>query len=126
VQASSSTARGSRPSQVADEKRTKHRDDLENMKLIPSIMPNYISPLSGVVNHDSVPKEFNYTLVVAYLPKGIRTRKPQLDKIMTLKINKFNLGDHKNFNMIIPHRYLTRMKENKSRIIPQPWTMDLT
>jgi hypothetical protein len=30
VQASPSTARGSRPSRVADEKRTKHRDDLEN------------------------------------------------------------------------------------------------
>ena len=44
---------------------------------------------------------------------------------MTLKINEFNLGDRKNFNMLVSHRYLTRMKGKKSRIIPQPWTMDL-
>jgi hypothetical protein len=44
---------------------------------------------------------------------------------MTLKINDFNLGDRKNFSMLAPHRYLTRMKGKKSRIIPQPWTMDL-
>jgi hypothetical protein len=47
VQASSSTARGSRPSRVEDEKRTKHRDDLANAKLIPSVLPNYIPPLAS-------------------------------------------------------------------------------
>jgi hypothetical protein len=39
VQASPSTARGSRPSQATVEKRTKHRDDLVNAKLIPTILP---------------------------------------------------------------------------------------
>jgi hypothetical protein len=58
-------------------------------------------------------------------PKGIRTGKPQLDKTITLNINDFNLGDRKNFIMLAPHRYLTRMKGKKSRIIPQPWTIDL-
>jgi hypothetical protein len=125
VQASPSTARGSRPSRAVAKKRTKHRDDLENAKLIPSILPDYIPPLADTVNHDSVPRDFDYTLVTAYLPKGIHTGKPQPDKIMTLKINDFNLGDHKNFNMLSPHRYLTRTKGKKSRIIPQPWTMDL-
>jgi hypothetical protein len=125
VQASPSTARGSRPSRAAAEKRTKHRDDLENVKLIPSILPDYIPPLAGAVNRDSVPRDFDYTLITAYLPKGIRTGKPQQDKILTLKINDFNLGDRKNFSMLAPHRYLTRMKGKKSRIIPQPWTMDL-
>jgi hypothetical protein len=43
-----------------------------------------------------------------------------------LKFSDFNLGDRKNYNMLTPHRYLTRMKGKKSRIIPQPWTMDLT
>jgi hypothetical protein len=40
-------------------------------------------------------------------------------------INDFNLGDRKNHNMLAPHRYLTRMKGKKSKIIPQPWTMDI-
>jgi hypothetical protein len=45
---------------------------------------------------------------------------------MTLKINEFNLGDHKNHGMITPHKYLTRTKGKNSKIIPQPWTMDIT
>jgi hypothetical protein len=125
VQASPSNALGSRPSRATDEKITKHRDDLENVKLIPSILLDYILPLADTVNRDSVPRDFDYTLVTAYLLKGIHTGKPQSDKIMTLKINEFNLGDHKNFNMITPHGYFTRMKGKKSRIIPQTWTMDL-
>jgi hypothetical protein len=44
---------------------------------------------------------------------------------MTLKFSDFNLGDHKNYNILSPHRYLTRMKGKNSRIIPQPWTMNL-
>jgi hypothetical protein len=126
VLASPSTTRGSGPSQVAYEKRTKHGDDLENTKLIPSIPPNYIFPLAGTVNHDSIPRDFEYTLVTAYLPKGIQIGKPESDKIMTLKISEFNLGDRKNFDMLYPYRYMTIKKENKSKIIPQPWTMDLT
>jgi hypothetical protein len=78
------------------------------------------------VNHDSVPRDFDYTLVIAYLPKGICTGKPHSDKIMKLNINDFNLGDRKNINMLSSHRYLTRTKGKKLRIIPQPWNMDLT
>jgi hypothetical protein len=125
VQASPSTTCGSRPSRSTDEKRTKHRDDLENAKLIPSILPDYIPPLAGVVNNDSVSRDFDYTLVSAYLPNGIHTSKPQPDKIMTLKINDFNIRDCKNFKILSPRRYLTRTKGKKFRIIPQPWTMDL-
>jgi hypothetical protein len=70
--ASPSTSRGARPSRPFDEKRTKHRDDLVNAKLIPTILPTYIPPLSSAVNRDSMPSDFKYTLVKAYLPKGIR------------------------------------------------------
>lgn len=125
VQASPSTSRGSRPSRVSYEKRTKHRDDLATTKLIPSILLDYILPMASAVNCDNVTRDFDYTLFTTYLPKGIRIGKPQPDNIMTLKINKFNLGDRKNFNILAPHRYLTRTKGKKSRIIPQPWTMDL-
>jgi hypothetical protein len=72
VQASLSTVRGFRPSRSVAEKRTKHRDDLANMKLILTILPDYISPLAGVVSHDSVSRDFDYTMVTAYLLKGIR------------------------------------------------------
>jgi hypothetical protein len=76
VQASPSTAHGSRPSQVVTEKHTKHRDDLANVKLIPSILPDYILPLANVVSRDSVPRDFDYTLITVYLPKGICAVKP--------------------------------------------------
>jgi hypothetical protein len=45
---------------------------------------------------------------------------------MTLKISDFNLGDHKNYGMLSPHKYLTKTTGNKSKIIPQSWTMDIT
>jgi hypothetical protein len=63
LQASPSTARRSEPSRPSVEKRTKNKDDLENMKLILSIFPNYILPLDSGVNHDSVPRDFKYTMV---------------------------------------------------------------
>jgi hypothetical protein len=66
------TARGAGPYHPSHEKQTKHRDDLENAKLILTILPTYIPPLSGVVNRDNVPRYFEYALVTAYLPKGIR------------------------------------------------------
>jgi hypothetical protein len=69
--ASPSTAHGAGPSRPSAEKRTKHKDDLANAKLIPTIFPNYISPLAGTVSCDSVPREFEYTMVTAYLLKGI-------------------------------------------------------
>jgi hypothetical protein len=55
VQAFPSTTRGSGPSRPTIEKRTKHRDDLAKAKLIPSILSDYIPPLAGAVNRDSVP-----------------------------------------------------------------------
>ena len=59
------------PSRQVDEKRTKHKDDLANAKLIPSIFPACLPPLRGEINSDSVPREFEYAMVIAYLPKGV-------------------------------------------------------
>jgi hypothetical protein len=72
----------------------------------------------GAVNHDSVLRDFGYTFITTYLPKGICAVGPKLGKIMTLKISDFNLGDRKNHGMLAPHKYLTRMKGKKSKIIP--------
>jgi hypothetical protein len=47
VQASPSTAHGAGPS---CERRTKHKDDLANAKLISIILPAYLPPLSTVIN----------------------------------------------------------------------------
>jgi hypothetical protein len=46
VQASPSTARGAGPSRPSAEKRTKHKDDLVNEKLIPTILAR-LHPASG-------------------------------------------------------------------------------
>jgi hypothetical protein len=125
VQASPSTARGSRPSRTADEKRTKHKDDLVNVNLIPSALPYYIPPLADTVNHDSVLRDFDYTVITAYLQKGIHVVRPQLERIPTLKISDYNLEDCKTYGMLVPHNYLTKMKGKRSNIIPQPWTMNI-
>jgi hypothetical protein len=77
VQASSSTTHGFGPSRVITEKRTKNKDDLANAKLILTIFPNYIPPLSNAVSRDSVPRHFEYTMVTVYLPKGICTVREQ-------------------------------------------------
>jgi hypothetical protein len=95
------------------------------VKLIPSIFPDYIPPLAGMVNHDSVPRDFEYTMVTAYLPKGIHVVRAEQDKITVLKFNDFNLGDRKIYGMLAPYKYLTRNKGKNSKIIPQQWTMDL-
>jgi len=58
------------------EKRSKHHDDLVNTKQILSILPDYIPPLAGVVSHDNVPHDFEYTLIMTYLPKGIHAVGP--------------------------------------------------
>jgi hypothetical protein len=122
---SPSTARAS-PSRLVDEKKTKHRDDLANAKLILSILTTYLPPLRGTINRDSVPREFEYSLVTAYLLKGIRVVHADQDKIATLKFSEFNLGDRKVYNMLSPHKYLTRTKGKNSKIVPQSWTMNLT
>jgi hypothetical protein len=93
--------------------------------MISTILPDYILPLANAVSHDSVSRDFEYTMVTAYLPKGIRAVQAQQDKITTLKFNDFNLGDHKNHSMLAPYKYLTRAKGKNSKIIPHPWTMNL-
>jgi hypothetical protein len=126
LQASLYTARGAGSSRPSVEKKTKHKDDLANVKLILTIFPNYIPPLAGVVNRDSVPKYFEYTMVTAYLPKGIHAARTEQDKITSLKFNNFNLRDRKIYGMLAPYKYLTRKKRNNSKIIPQSWMMNLT
>jgi hypothetical protein len=108
------------------ERRTKHKDDIANAKLVPFILPAYIPPLSGEINRDSVPRDFEYTLVTAYLPKGIRTYHTDQDKVTALKFCDFNLGDHKVYNMLALYKYLMRTKGNNSKLIPQQWMMNLT
>jgi hypothetical protein len=95
------------------------------MKLIPTILSDYILPLSSVVSRNNVPRDFDYTMVTAYLSKGIHAVRMQQDKITTLKFIYFNLGDCKNHSMLSPYKYLTRTKGKNSKIIPQPWTMNL-
>jgi hypothetical protein len=106
LQASPSTARAG-PSRPADEKRTKHRDDIVNAKLILSILPAYLPPLSGTINRDSVPHKFEYALITAYLPKEVRAVRADQDKLTALKFSDFNLGDRKVYSMLAPHKYLT-------------------
>jgi hypothetical protein len=62
---------------------------------------------------------------MAYLPKGIHAVRVDQDKIAALKFSDFNLGDHKAYNMLTPHKYLTRTKGKNSNIIPQSWAMIL-
>jgi hypothetical protein len=73
------------------------------VKLLPSILPEYIPPLAGVVSHDNVLRDFDYTIITAYLPKGINAVRPQLERISTLKISDYNLGDCKSYGMLTPH-----------------------
>jgi hypothetical protein len=64
-------------------------------------------------------------MITAYLPKGIHAVRAQQDKIAALKFSDFNLGDCKNYSMLTPYKYLTKMKGKNSKIIPQPWMMNL-
>jgi hypothetical protein len=77
AQASPSNPHRYGPSQPTVKKRTKHRDDLVNVNLILTILPDYISPLVGVMSCDNVSREFDYTIVVVYLPKGIHAVRMQ-------------------------------------------------
>jgi hypothetical protein len=71
LQASLSTTRGAGSSRPSAEKRTKHIDDLANVKLIPSVLLDYIPPLVRAVSRDSMPRDFKYSMITTYLPKGI-------------------------------------------------------
>jgi hypothetical protein len=106
VQASPSTSRVG-TSQAGAEIRTKHKDNMANVKLVPSILPAYIPPLSGAIDRDSVPRDFEYTLVTVYLPKGVCAVCTDHDKITSLKFTDFNLGDHKVYNILASYKYLT-------------------
>jgi hypothetical protein len=86
--------------------------------LISTILPAYIPPLSGAINRDNVPRDFEYTLVKTYLPKRIHAVQADQDKIAVLKFSDFNLRDHKVYNMLSPHKYLTRTKGKNPNIIP--------
>jgi hypothetical protein len=108
------------------EKRTKLSDDLANAKMILTILPNYIPPLVSAVSRDSVPRDFEYTMITVYLLKGIRVVRAQQNKIAVLKFSDFNLGYRKNYSILTPYKYLTRTKGKNSKIIPQPWMMNLT
>ena len=55
----------------ATKQRGKHHDDLANVKQIPSILLDYIPPLAGVINHGNILREFEYTLIIMYISKGI-------------------------------------------------------
>jgi hypothetical protein len=74
----------------------------------------------------SRPRDFDYILITAYLPKGIRVVGSQLGHILTLKISDFNSIDRKNYGMLAPHKYLTKTTGKKPKIVPQPWNMDIT
>jgi hypothetical protein len=122
---SSSIARRARPSRPLDEKRTKHKDDLENAKLIPTILLIYIPSMRSTLNRDSLPRYFEYTLLMVYLPKGIHAVQKEQAKIAALKFREFNLVACKVYNMLTPHTFLTITKGKNSKIIPQSWTMNL-
>jgi hypothetical protein len=99
------------------EKRRRHRDDLANGKKISLVFLEYIPPLAGLVNHDSILCDFEYTLMTMYIPKGIHVVGPQLGHILSLKNNEFNLGDRKKYAMLALHQYLMRMNGKKLRIV---------
>jgi hypothetical protein len=74
--------------------------------------------LAGAFSHDSVLRDFKYTLITAYQLKGIHAVGPQLGLIPTLKISDFNLGDRKNYVMLASHPYLTKMIGKNPKIVP--------
>ena len=116
--ASPSTARAG-PSLPPSERQPKLENDFATVKMIPSILPKYIPPLSGIVNRDTVPRDFDYDLVTAYLPKGVCTVHADQDKLTALKFSDFNLGDHNIYNMLALHKYLTITKGRNPKIVPQ-------
>jgi hypothetical protein len=103
------------------EQRIKHRGDPVNAKKIPSILPEYIPPLASVVNHESIPGNFEYSVFTAYILNRIRIVGSQLGHIPLLKHNEFNLGDQKNYSMLSPHCFLTRTTRKKPHLILQSW-----
>ena len=81
---------------------------------MPSILPTYIPPLSSEINRYIVPRDFEYTLVTAYLPRRVYTYRADQDKVTTLKFCDFNLGDNKVYIMLSLYKYLTQTKGKNS------------
>jgi hypothetical protein len=96
------------------------------MKKILSVLLDYIPPLASTISHDSIPHDFEYTLITVYILKGIHVVVLKLGHIPALKNNNFNLSDRKNYAMLMPHRYLMKMTGKKPRIVSQPWIKELT
>jgi hypothetical protein len=122
--ASPSTAQA-RPSRPPSERRSNLRNDFATMKMIPSIFPKYIPPLSRIVNRDTVPRDFDYVAVTVYLPKGVCTVHTDQEKLTGLKFSDFNLGCRKVYSMLSLHKYLTITKGKNPKIVPQQWTHNL-
>jgi hypothetical protein len=118
LQASPLTTCGSGPSRPSVEKRTKNKDDLENAKLVPSIFPDYILPLAGAVNRDSVTRDFEYTMVTMYLPKGIRAVRIEQDKITHVEVQRLQPQRSKNIWYARPIKVPKKNKGKHSNIIP--------
>jgi hypothetical protein len=81
--------------------------------------------MSGAINWDSVPRDFEYPLFMAYLPKGLCAVREDQDKITALKFSDFNLDDRKVYSMISPHKYLTKTKGKNLNVNVQSWTQTL-
>jgi hypothetical protein len=122
--ASPSTARVG-PSQPPSERRSKLENDFANVKMIPRIFPKYIPPLSGPVNRDIVPRDFDYDVVMVYLPKWVHAVHVDQEMLTALKFSYFNLGDHKVYNILALHKYLTITKGKNPKIAPQQRTHNL-
>jgi hypothetical protein len=45
--------------------------------------------------------------------------------IPALKISDFNFGDRKNYAMLAPNRYLTKMTRKKPKIVPHSWIQEI-
>ncbi len=63
------------------------------VRLIPTILPEYIPSLAGQINRDSVSRDYEYIIFTAYILKGIKIIRAQLGQVPLLKYIDFNLGD---------------------------------
>jgi hypothetical protein len=70
------------------------------------------------INRDNMLRDVEYTLVTAYLPKGVCVVRIDQDKNVALKFSDFNLLDHKVYNMLALHKYLTGTKGKNLNLTP--------
>jgi hypothetical protein len=81
--------------------------------------------LAGVVNHNIIPWDSEYTLITTYTLKGIHVVGSQLGQIPLLKKNDFNIGDGKNYAILMPHRYFMKTTGKKPRIVAKELIKEL-